>query len=503
VASSLGERGAGRRRWPRHRLRVNVRLGGGGCRGALRSSRRAEAEAEVDALGLERRPTCRRVAQPVSPIDEAVAPRARRHQQAQADARETLRLGRRPALAHQALGEDAGAGGLAQAARPREQVGVVDAIALDRVDQIGPKTPVVNRGESLQVGVGPELLGRVLNSLGEPIDDRGPVHTRLTWPVRNTAPEAMKRRRIENMLPVGVRAIDMMLTVGEGQRVGVFSTAGVGKSSLLGMIARSSTADVNVVALVGERGREVLDFLDENLGPDGLSRSVVVVSTSNDPPLRRIMAAYTATAIAEYFRDQGKQVNLLMDSVTSFARALREIALSVGEPPARQGYPPSVFAALPELLERAGKTEKGSITAFYTILLSSEQIEDPLGEEIRAILDGHLYLSAKLSQVQHYPAIDLLMSNSRLMKNIVSPEHLEVAEVMRKLWATYEDNRDLISIGAYRSGSDPLIDEAIAKREQIANFLIQKQDEASDFADTLAKARIAIGSAPSDEETEA
>lgn len=359
---------------------------------------------------------------------------------------------------------------------------------LDPLHQIGPKTAVVNRGEVLQVGVGPELLGRVVDSLGEPVDGLGPVETALVYPVRQMAPGAMQRRRISTVLPVGVRAIDTMLTVGEGQRVGVFSTAGVGKSSLLGMIARNSTADVNVVALVGERGREVLDFLEDNLGTEGLKRSVVVVSTSNESPLRRIMAAYTATAIAEYFRDQGMRVMLLMDSVTRFARALREIALSIGEPPARQGYPPSVFAALPELLERAGTTERGSITAFYTILLSTEQIEDPLGEEIRAILDGHLYLSSKLSQVQHFPAIDLLKSNSRLMEKVASNTHASNAEEIRRLWAVYEENRDLISIGAYKRGSDPLIDEAIAMRSKIAQFLIQRQDEAADFETTLQQA---------------
>ena len=362
----------------------------------------------------------------------------------------------------------------------------------DPLDQVGPKTPVINKGKAFSIGVGPNLLGRVLNSLGEPIDGKGEIQAATNYPVRTIAPAAMQRRRITEVLPVGIRAVDTLLTIGEGQRIGVFSAAGVGKSSLLGMIARNSMADVNVVALVGERGREVLEFLDENLGPDGLSRSVVVVSTSDETSLRRIMAAYSATAIAEYFRDQGKRVMLLMDSVTRFARALREIALSVGEPPARQGYPPSVFAALPELLERAGNTEQGSITAFYTILLSSEQIEDPLGEEIRAILDGHLYLSSRLSQAQHYPAIDLLRSNSRVMDHIVSEEHKLLSEKMRRLWAVYEENRDLILLGAYRGGSDPLIDEALAKRQGLLNFLIQKQREKNTLTQTLEKARKAI-----------
>ncbi len=361
---------------------------------------------------------------------------------------------------------------------------------LDPLDEVGPKTPVIGRGKSLRVAVGNELLGRVLNSLGEPIDERGPVRCSQTYSVKHPAPEAMQRKRITRALPVGIRVIDSLMTIGEGQRVGVFSAAGVGKSSLLGMIARSSTADVNVVALVGERGREVKDFLDENLGPNGIAKSVVVVSTSDEPPLRRILAAYTATAIAEYFRDQGKRVMLLMDSVTRFARALREIALSVGEPPARQGYPPSVFAALPELLERAGSTEQGSITAFYTILLASEQIEDPLGEEIRAILDGHLYLSSKLSYAQHYPAVDLLRSNSRVMQSITGPEHRQVAERIRKLWATYEDNRDLISLGAYKRGTDPDIDEAIGRRAALLQFLVQGPNEAEDMQQTLERAKL-------------
>jgi FliI/YscN family ATPase len=364
--------------------------------------------------------------------------------------------------------------------------------ALDPVEEVGPKTIVINRGKSLKVTVGPELLGRVVDSLGHPIDDQGEIHSTIEYPVRRAAPAPMRRRRITKILPVGVRAIDALLTVGEGQRVGVFSSAGVGKSSLLGMIARNSTAEVNVVALVGERGREVRDFLEENLGSEGLQKSVVVVSTSDETPLRRIMAAYTATAIAEYFRDQGRQVMLLMDSVTRFARALREIALSIGEPPARQGYPPSVFAALPELCERAGNTERGSITAFYTILLASEQVEDPLGEEIRAILDGHIYLSSKLSHIQHYPAIDILSSNSRLMSQLITESHREVAEKMKQLWAVYEDNRDLISIGAYKRGSDSGVDEAIAKREALKHFLMQAQNESETLERTLEQAQEVI-----------
>jgi len=359
----------------------------------------------------------------------------------------------------------------------------------DPLEQVGLRTPVINRGKTLKVSVSDELLGRVVDSLGKPIDGRGVIYSDMQYPIKTHAPKAFQRKRITNPLPLGVRAIDTLLTVGEGQRVGVFSSAGVGKSSLLGMIARNSTSDVNVVALVGERGREVQDFLADNLGTEGLARSVVVVSTSDDTPLRRITAAYTATAIAEYFRDRGKRVMLMMDSVTRFARALREIALSIGEPPARQGFPPSVFATLPELFERAGNTEKGSITAFYTVLLGSEQIEDPLGEEIRAILDGHLYLSSRLSFAQHYPAIDILASKSRLMQQVAQHEHLLIAEKIKKLWATYEDNRDLITIGAYKKGSDKEIDLAISKRGALASFLIQRQEETESLESALEKAK--------------
>lgn len=360
----------------------------------------------------------------------------------------------------------------------------------DTLFAIGPRTPVINQGGSLQVAVGMSLLGRVVDSLGEPIDGLGALDTSVFYPVKQRAPAPMSRKRITALLPVGIKAIDSLLTVGEGQRVGVFSVAGVGKSSLLGMIARNSRADVNVVALVGERGREVKDFLEDNLG-DGLGRSVVVVSTSDEVPMRRVMAAYTATAIAEYFRDQGLRVMLFVDSITRFARALREIALSIGEPPVRSGYPPSVFATLPQLLERAGNTATGSITAFYTILLGTESVEDALGEEIRAILDGHLVLSSRLSQAQHYPAIDILASNSRLMNNLINPEHQRLAERFKQFWAVYEDNRDLISIGAYRKGSDEMIDEAIMRHKDLSQFLIQQPHESVSFAtliNELAKA---------------
>ena len=362
----------------------------------------------------------------------------------------------------------------------------------DNLYAVGLHSPVENRSTSLHIPVGYELLGRVIDSLGNPLDKKGPLGCSAVYPIRQSAPPSMERQRISKTLPVGVKAIDGLLTIGEGQRVGVFSVAGVGKSSLLGMIARNSKADVNVVALVGERGREVIDFLEDNLG-SGLSRSVVVVSTSDEAPLRRVVAAYSATAIAEYFRDQGLRVMLLMDSVTRFARALREIALSLGELPIRSGYPPSVFSVLPQLFERAGFNDKGSITALYTILLATEQVEDPLGEEIRAILDGHLMLSSRLSQSQHFPAIDILASNSRLMDVVASPEHRLYAEKIKRMWAVYEENRDLISIGAYKRGTDSTVDEALSKREVIAGFLRQSKDQTSDFSDTIEQARKVSG----------
>lgn len=359
----------------------------------------------------------------------------------------------------------------------------------DPLDEVGPQTRIVNRSETLRIAVGEQLLGRVIDSLGNPIDGKGVIPVSAQYPVRRRPPQAMQRRRIDTIMPVGVRAVDMLLSVGEGQRMGIFSSAGVGKSSLVGMLARNSQADIIVVGLVGERGREVQDFLEDSLGEQGLKRSIVVVSTSDEPPLRRIMAAYTATAVAEYFRDQGLKVLLLMDSVTRFARSLREIALSIGEPPARQGFPPSVFTTLPELFERAGKVKKGSITAFYTVLLSSEQLEDPLGEEIRALLDGHLYLSSRLSKLQHYPAIDILASNSRVMDAITTPEHKELSEKILRLWAIYEENRDLISIGAYKRGSDPDIDLSIEKRTEVIDFLTQRKNERVDLTNALADAR--------------
>ncbi len=361
---------------------------------------------------------------------------------------------------------------------------------LGPLENIGPKTVVINTGKTLEVPVGKELLGRVLNCLGQPIDDKGIITPEDYYPVKRKAPKAMERKRIDKRLETGVRTIDLFTTIGQGQRIGVFSTAGVGKSSLLAMLAKSSTADVNVLALVGERGREVLEFIEDTLGEEGLKKSVLVVSSSDETPLRRVTAAYTATAIAEYFRDQGKNVMLLMDSVTRFGRALREIALSLGEPPARQGFPPSVFAALPELLERAGNMENGSITGLYTTLLASEHLEDPLGEEIKAILDGHIYLSSRLANAQHFPAINILKSQSRVMNSVASKEHKETAHKLLRYWSIYEENRDLILLGAYKRGNDVQLDEALDNREALLEFLIQNSEQSEEFEETLRRASL-------------
>lgn len=351
---------------------------------------------------------------------------------------------------------------------------------------VGPNSKVISYGEHLKVPVGPHVLGNVLNCFGHSIDNVA-IDTNQHYPLKSKTINPLHRKRILEKLDVGITAIDLFVPVGEGQRLGIFSTAGQGKSSLMGMLAKFSTSDVNVIALIGERGREVLDFLDENLGAEGLKKSVVIVATSDEMPMRRIIAAYTATAIAEYFRDQGKKVLFLMDSITRFARALREIALSLGEPPARQGFPPSVFSTIPELLERTGKTEKGSITAFYSVLLASEKLEDPLAEEVRAILDGHIILSSKLTQQNHFPAIDILQSNSRLQNTIMTEEERELTAKIRRLLSVYEENYDLINLGAYKKGSDRVIDEAMSSRDDIMNFLTQRADQRTDIKEQIQK----------------
>lgn len=358
---------------------------------------------------------------------------------------------------------------------------------LGDLEGIGLGNDVIPTGHSLTVRVGDSLLGRVLDGLGEPLDEetKGPLKCEREYPVHREPPKALKRQRVTQPLSLGIKPIDSMLTVGSGQRIGIFSAAGVGKSTLIGMIARNTEAEVNVICLVGERGREVRDFLEKNLGEEGLKRSVVVVSTSDQPSLVRLKAAYVATAIAEYFRDQGKQVILMMDSITRFARALREVGLAVGEPPARQGFTPSVFSTLPKLLERSGNSELGSMTAFYTILVEGDDMNEPVADEARSILDGHIILSRDLSIRGQYPAIDVSQSISRVMDSIIDEEHRQAAIKLREVVANYEKERDLILIGAYEEGSDPKVDYAIEKIEEVSRFLKQDKSEKVEMKDAV------------------
>ena len=348
--------------------------------------------------------------------------------------------------------------------------------------------------DEAQVPGGPALLGRVIDAFGRPLDGR-PVDTAgLTHtPLHADAPSPLQRRGVDHAMPTGVRAIDAALTVGEGQRVGIFAMAGGGKSTLLGMLARRAQADVNVIALVGERGREVREFLDESLGEDGLARSVVVVSTSDRPALERVRAAYAATAIAEGFRREGRRVLLLVDSVTRFARGLRELGLSAMEPPVRRGYPPSVFAEMPRLFERAGNDAHGSITAFYTVLAEDDDNSDPVAEEVRSILDGHIVLSRKLAQANHYPAIDVLGSASRVFTRVADAAHREAAGRLRALLARHAEVEFLLRVGEYQAGSDALADAAIERMPAMRELLVQGSDEPAPFDATVARLREVVG----------
>ncbi|CAD7376691.1 type III secretion system ATPase SctN [Xanthomonas arboricola] len=347
------------------------------------------------------------------------------------------------------------------------------------------ETRVIGSGRPLAVPVGSALLGRVLDGLGEPADGQGPVDGDGWVQIQAQAPDPMRRRLIEQPMPTGVRIVDGLMTLGEGQRMGIFAAAGVGKSTLMGMFARGTQCDVNVIVLIGERGREVREFIEMILGQDGLARSVVVCATSDRSSIERAKAAYVGTAIAEYFRDQGLRVLLMMDSLTRFARAQREIGLAAGEPPTRRGFPPSVFAELPRLLERAGMGETGSITAFYTVLAEDDTGSDPIAEEVRGILDGHLILSREIAARNQYPAIDVLGSLSRVMSQIVSAEQRQSAGQLRRLLAKYNEVETLLQVGEYRQGSDAVADEAIARIDAIRDFLSQPTDQLSDYDTTL------------------
>ncbi|MEY9092059.1 flagellar protein export ATPase FliI [Paenibacillus sp. RC84] len=348
---------------------------------------------------------------------------------------------------------------------------------LGELEAIGPGCDVVGTGKPLTVQVGHELLGKVLNGLGQPLDGSF-LPSRMAHVSTNNVPSnPLSRPRVQEPLGVGVRAIDGLLTVGKGQRVGIFAGSGVGKSTLLGMVARNTSADVNVIALIGERGREVLEFVEKDLGPEGLARSVVIVATSDQPAMVRIKGAFIATSIAEYFRDRGMNVMLMMDSVTRFAMAQREVGLAVGEPPATRGYTPSVFALLPKLLERSGTGLKGSITAFYTVLVDGDDMNEPIADAVRGILDGHIVLDRNIANKGQYPAINVLASVSRVMKEIVTQEQLDAASHLKRMLSVYKDSEDLINLGAYQRGSNQEIDISLQYMDEILDFVKQKTNE--------------------------
>jgi flagellum-specific ATP synthase len=360
------------------------------------------------------------------------------------------------------------------------------------LEGIGPGSEIIATGKKLTVPVGRSLIGRVLNGLGEPIDSKGELIPETAYPVYNNAPHPLTRKRINEVLPVGVKAIDGLNTLGKGQRMGIFAGSGVGKSTLMGMIARNTSADINVIALVGERGREVREFLERDLGDEGLERTVVVVATSDEPALVRIKGAFVATSIAEFFRDQGYDVLLLMDSLTRLALAQREVGLAIGEPPTTRGFTPSVFSLLPKLLERAGTSADGSITGLYTVLVEGDDMNEPVTDAVRGIVDGHIVLSRDLAALNRYPAIDVMQSISRLMTEIASDQHLELAGRFRSLQAVYEDAKDLIDIGAYQKGSNPRIDEALAYIDRCHAFLHQGIFEKLTFEETVSELKTAL-----------
>ena len=354
----------------------------------------------------------------------------------------------------------------------------------ESVDGIGPGSLVENTGDVLRVKVGPEILGKVVDGLGRPIDGSEIEHGEA-YSVEAPAPDPMTREIIHEVLPLGVKAVDGLITVGKGQRIGIFAGSGVGKSTLLGMFARNTKADINVIALIGERGREVREFIERDMGEEGMKRSVVVVATSDKPALIRNKAAKTATAIAEYFREQGKDVLLMMDSLTRFSMAQREIGLASGEPPVTRGYPPSVYSEMPKLLERAGTAGQGSITGLYTVLVDGDDFNEPITDTARSILDGHIMLSRKLGHKNHYPAIDILQSISRVMSQIATKEHKQLAGKLKTVMATYNEAEDLINIGAYKAGSNKNIDFAISKIDKVNDFLTQGVDEKYDFEEEM------------------
>jgi flagellum-specific ATP synthase len=355
------------------------------------------------------------------------------------------------------------------------------------LDGIGAGSRVIYTNKSLKIPVGIKYVGRVLDALGKPFDNQPPPEADDYYPVDASPPNPLSRDRIKEVLPLGVKCIDGLLTVGRGQRLGIFAGSGVGKSTLLGMISRNAVADLNVIVLVGERGREVKDFIEKDLGPEGLKKSVLIIATSDQPALLRLKAAMVGTAFAEFFRDRGYKVLLLMDSLTRFAMAQREIGMATGEPPVARGYPPSVYTVLPRLLERTGTSDQGSITGLYTVLVEGDDMNEPIADTARGILDGHIVLSRRLANSNHYPAVDILQSVSRVMPDVVTREHLTSAGVIRGMMATYNEAEDLINIGAYKSGANPEIDGAIKAHPDILGFLKQDTGESFTFDEISAK----------------
>ncbi len=361
------------------------------------------------------------------------------------------------------------------------------------IEGIGPGSIVDNTGDKLNVRVGAGLIGRIIDATGEPLDGGAPISYSDEVPITGVPVNPFTRPPIKETIQLGVKAIDGMLTMGKGQRMGIFAGSGVGKSTLMGMIARKVKADINVIALVGERGREVREFIERDLGPEGMARSVLVVATSDQPAMMRSKCPLTATAIAEYFMKQGKDVLLMMDSLTRYAMALREVGLSTGEPPIARGYTPSIYSAMPKLLERAGNFPEGSITGIYTVLVEGDDTNEPIADTVRGIIDGHIILSRKIAAQNHYPAIDILESVSRLMSEIAAPEHKKAAGTLRNLLALYNNNADLINIGAYKHGTNPALDEAIRKIDGINAFLMQAVDESYSFDEVVEELMKAVG----------
>jgi len=367
--------------------------------------------------------------------------------------------------------------------------GRVLSMPLEETDGLHMGDPIVARKEDARMEAGPQLLGRVIDGFGKPLDDLGPIDAQEPYDLYAPAPGPLDREPISEPLVTGIRAIDSLLTCGKGQRIGIFGGSGVGKSTLLGTMSRHSSADVSVIALIGERNREVRDFIENDLGPDGMQRSVLVVATSDRPAPLRIRAAFVALAVAEYFRDQGKSVLLVMDSVTRLAMAQREIGLAAGEPPSQKGYTPSVFNLLPKIFERAGRFRQGSITGFFTVLVEGDDFNEPICDAVRAILDGHIILSRELGAAGHYPAIDVLQSVSRLAPRLYTPEQKTAALKIREAMATHQRAEDLINLGAYASGANPKLDAAIRLRPQLLEFLKQESDAHSSFGDTMGRLR--------------